>query len=229
MSSVPRFKDSFLHLQRNIEVVDTLASGRTKPKYPPIENTLSVATKLHTDYLATGKWTGLSTKANQSSFVAQQSQNNKNNNGNKNSKKLSCWNYGADGHSIKECTKPVNQPLIDQRKKAFREARKKGKADKWSPPTKEEKNRRVINGKPMFYVKSKKRWENDKGKGSPVNPVANPAANVPPTPSPSVPSPAAPAPTNTDTNLTSKDLAVANYTNQINLAMQGLANAMRNA
>jgi hypothetical protein len=73
----------------------------------------------------------------------------------------------------------------------------------------------------MFYVKSKKRWENDKGKGSPVNPVANLAANVPPTTPPSVPSPTVPAPMNTDANKTSKDLSVANYANQINFAMQG--------
>jgi Zinc knuckle len=204
---VPSFNESFLHLQRNIEVVDTLENGLVKPKYPPIENTLLVAQKLHMDYLATGKWTGLTTKANQSSFVVQPGNNNngnKNSNGNKGPRKLSCWNCGADGHSIKECTKPVNQPLIDQGKKAFREARKKGKANNWAPPTKEEKKIRVINGKPMFYVKSKKRWENDKGKGVPVNPTANPAANIPPTPSPSVPSTPAPVPMNADAAKASK-------------------------
>jgi Zinc knuckle len=82
--------------------------------------------------------------------VAQQGNNNSKN------KKVSCWNCGGNGHSLKECTKPFNQTLIKQQKKAFREAKKgkrkkgDGKNNKWAPPKSEEKNCRVINNKPIY-------------------------------------------------------------------------------
>jgi hypothetical protein len=132
-----------------------------------------------------------------------------------------------DGHSLKDCTKPQNQAQIDQCKKAFKEANKKnggkgkGKGT-WSPPKPEEKNRRVINGKQMFYVQKNQRWEIEQ-------PAANAASNVPP-PTPRVVPAAIPSSTSvTDPNKAGKELAVANYTHQINLAMQGIASAMRDA
>jgi hypothetical protein len=76
----------------------------------------------------------------------------------------------------------------------------------------------------MFYVKKTKRWEADK-KALPRAPVANAASNQPP-PAPVPPS--IPAIPNDATKL-NKDLAMTNYTHQINVAMQGLTNAMRDA
>jgi Zinc knuckle len=233
-STVEPFNESFAHLQRNIEVVETLSSGLAVPKYPQVENMLQVAQKLYLDMVSTNKWSGLTTKANQSSFVAQQGNNGSNNKSGP--RRLSCWNCGGEGHSLKECTKPVNQAQIDQRKKVFRETNKsqgKGKKGerknngKWAPPKSEERNRRVINGKPMYYVHKTKRWEADK-RATPSVPGANAAANVPTPGQPPVVS--NPNPVSTmDANKTGKDLAVANYTSQVNLAMQGLANIMRDA
>jgi hypothetical protein len=79
----------------------------------------------------------------------------------------------------------------------------------------------------MYYIHKTKRWEADK-RATPSAPGANAAANVP-TP---VQSPIAPnaSPVGTiDANKADKDLAVANYTSQVSLAMQGLANIMRDA
>jgi hypothetical protein len=185
-SMVDSFNESFAHLQRNIEVVDTLLAGRTIPKYPPIENTLQVAQLRYMEMLGTGKWTGLTTKANQSSFVAQQGTEKKN---------VTCWNCGIEGHGLKQCTRALNQTMIEQRRKSFKETKdakknpspggkEKGKSGKWAAPTQEENNRRVINGKPMFYIKRTKRWENDK-KALPRAPAANAASNqVPQAPTP---------------------------------------------
>jgi hypothetical protein len=79
----------------------------------------------------------------------------------------------------------------------------------------------------MYYVHKTKRWEADK-RATPSAPGANAAANVPtPVQPPIVPNP---SPVDTiDANKTGKDLAVANYTSQVNLAMQGLANIMQDA
>jgi hypothetical protein len=64
-------KESFAHLQRNIEVVETLSSDMAVPKYPVVESMLQVAQKLYLDMVSTNKWSSLTTKANQSLFVAQ--------------------------------------------------------------------------------------------------------------------------------------------------------------
>jgi hypothetical protein len=62
----------------------------------------------------------------------------------------------------------------------------------------------------------------------PATPGANQAANVL-TPAHVPNTPTNVPVSNTDRSKASKDLAVANYTSQIDLAMQGLANVMRDA
>jgi hypothetical protein len=136
---------------------------------------------------------------------------------------LELWN---DGYGLKQCPRALNKTDIDLRRKAFKESndgkqnsnsKEKGKSGKWAAPTEEENNQRVIIGEPMFYIKRAKRWENDK-KALPRAPAANAAVNqVPPTPTPPVVPPSPSSSVN-------KELAMTNYTHQINVAMQGLTN-----
>jgi hypothetical protein len=72
------------------------------------------------------------------------------------------------------------------------------------------KNRRVIDGKPMFWLNQTKRWVDDKK----ATPGANVAAALV-APSPSVPAPV-PSLVSVPTNQASRDLALAQATHSIN-------------
>lgn len=229
-SSVTPFNDSFSHLQRNIEVVETLSSGQVTPLYPTVESMLQVAQKLYLDMISTSKWSGLNTKANQSAFMTNVPKAQGTN-------KITCWNCGQEGHSLKECTKPINQNAVEQRKNAFREKKKSerkngnGKKDgrgsnkKWSPPTPDERNRRVIDGRPMFFVKKTGRWEPDK-KAAGTSPGANTAVPAP-TPLPLAPT-HAPSPASTDDgSKAARDLAHSNMSHSMNVMMNNYLNAIK--
>ena len=87
---------------------------------------------------------------------------------------LVCWNCGAPGHSMNNCPKPKNAAKIKQASEKFcKELKKKRKAkkkstppadasSKHSPPTEAERRRRVINGVPMFFLPTAKRWVKDR-------------------------------------------------------------------
>jgi hypothetical protein len=85
-TTVAEFNSSFSHLQRNVEVVKPMISGRLKPSYPSIDSMLKTAEKLYLELASTNQWTGLRTKANESGFVAHQ-------NG---PRKTFCWNCGQE-------------------------------------------------------------------------------------------------------------------------------------
>lgn len=222
-STVPSFNQSFAHLQQTVEVVEPLLKDQVKPIYPSVEIMLRMAEKRYLDLASTNEWTGVGNKASPSSFFTKEGE-----------RKLVCWNCGGTGHSVKECTKPLNQDNIEKRRVAFNEERKKNKKgkegkdgkkgnggrrnNKWAPPQPSEKNRRTINGKPMYWHAKTERWVDDRKAGQ--TPGANAAmpgtVSQPPPPSP-------PAPV-TNPN-PGRDLAVSNATHQINVAVQGLMNA----
>jgi Zinc knuckle len=107
-STVEDFNKVFSHLKREIEVVTPLRTN-ARPTYPSVEDMLRMAEKLYLDMTSANEWTGIHTKANQSAFIA----GNTNNNSNNSNKKLSCWNCGGDGHSLKECPKPANPTMVE--------------------------------------------------------------------------------------------------------------------
>ena len=91
-------------------------------------------------------------------------------------------------HHIKQCTKPRDKARIDKKAGEFRamlkakfarngnaggSAKNTNEGDKWAAPLPHENNRRSIDGKPMFYLRSKKRWVPDRDTVG-----AKPAANV---------------------------------------------------
>jgi len=108
----------------------------------------------------------------------------------------------------KECTKPQNQDFIKKRHEEYFKSKGKthkgGRGDrgnggrdggnknvkspkgKWAPPTQAEQNKRTIDGVPMWYNKTKKRWYKDKF------PLAGAQVNVS-TPTPPQGQPAVPA------------------------------------
>lgn len=220
-STVPAFNQSFAHLQQTVEIVDPLMNNQVKPNYPPIENMLRMAEKRYLDPASTNEWTGVGNKASPSSFFTKDGGN-----------KVVCWNCGANGHSVKECTKPMNQDAINKRREAFNEEKKKrnkdgnkdkkkdngGRKAKWAPPQPHEKNRRVINGKPMYWYAKTERWVDDKKAGQAPGANAAVPGNPQPPPNPNPPA----QPTNPNPN---RDLAVSNATHQINVAVQGLMSA----
>lgn len=234
-STVPEFNTAFSHLQREIEVVSCIRS--TPQPYPTVDNILKIAEKLYLEMTSTDTWTGIKTKANQSVFPSIGDTPPKTN------KKVTCWNCGSEGHSVNECTKPKNNAVIERRKEVFKEERKKLKkgktqqrnnnnngnnnnksspSGKYAPPTDAENNRRVIDGKKMYFLHKTKRWVPDRKSGDAApssTQMVHPALpGVPQAPPLSTPSPS---------GMVGRELALTNATHSINLAMQGLANAMK--
>jgi Zinc knuckle len=233
-SSVSEFNEGFAHLQRQVHV-DSFLKNDDRETYPSVEKLLKLAEKLYLDLTMVNKWNGVTTKANQSAFPALT--------GTPNKKKLTCWNCGQEGHSLQECKATRNEDLIKKRKESFRAAKKKKRDEKkknesgtknnngtqsenngkWKPPTAEEKNRRIIDGKHMFWLSQLKRWVLDKRAIQNVGLVNIPAVTPVVTP----PSNVLPVPQTLQITPTSKDLAIHNATHSINVAMQNLSNAMR--
>lgn len=223
-STVTEFNQAFAHIQRDVEVVKPLLTKKPA-EYPTIEDMVKMAEKLYLNLASTNMWTGIQHKVNPSSFPALNGMLKTG---------LSCWNCGQAGHSLKDCPKPKNNDLIEQRKKQFKEAKKKEKKDgkgkgenrtskakgKWAPPTESEKNRRIIDGKPMFYLNKTKRWVDDK-KAMPQ--AANPAVQAP---APSNASSSGSTIGSSDTNKQVKELVISNATHQFNVAMQAAVNQL---
>ena len=108
------FNQAFAHIQREVKVVKPLLTGN-KATYPSVEEMVRMGERLYLELASTDMWTGVSTKANQSGFVAN----------NEGKKITSCWNCGREGHALSDCKKPKNNELIEKRRNAYREARKK--------------------------------------------------------------------------------------------------------
>jgi hypothetical protein len=83
-----------------------------------------------------------------------------------------CFNCGGP-HHVKECKKPRDENKINQAAANFKtQIRKKqedrksggggnkhdGKNAKWAAPQKHENNKRMIDGKPMYWLHHRKRW-----------------------------------------------------------------------
>jgi Zinc knuckle len=232
-SSVSEFNEGFAHLQRQVHV-DSFLKNDDKETYPSVEKLLKLAEKLYLDLTMVNKWNGVTTKANQSAFPALASPS---------KKKLTCWNCGQEGHSLQECKAARNEELIKKRKESFRAAKKKKRDEKkkgessnknnnaptensqgkWKPPTAEEKNRRIIDGKHMYWLTQLKRWVLDKRAIQNVGLVNTPAV----TPVVAPPNNVLPVAQPIQITPTTKDLAIHNATHSINVAMQNLSNAMR--
>jgi Zinc knuckle len=109
-------------------------SSSTRPNYPTVEVMLRMAEKLYLDMTAANEWSGVTTKAGQSAFVAGNHSGTGADVG-----KLTCWNCGVEGHSLKECPTLSNPAMVEKHKKAFTDAKKQKKKDKKAKKAEDEK------------------------------------------------------------------------------------------
>jgi hypothetical protein len=139
-----------------------------------------------------------------------------------------------------DCKKEKNQMAIESRKNAFNEAKAKArkekkdskkeeekketpKTGKWAPPQPNEKNKRVINGKPMLWHFKTHCWIDDKKAGANV---AN-GTHAPPAAPSGAPSGAPSAGQLSNAEKASRELALTNASHQINFAIQALLSAFK--
>jgi hypothetical protein len=127
--------------------------------------------------------------------------------------------------------------MVEKNKKAFKDSKRSEKKNKkkedtdknkrtptgkWAPPSKNESNKQTINGIPRFWLEQTKQWVKDRD--------ATPAVNVviPSTSSASVAGTSLSGMTSMPGGkTTSNNLAIANDTHSIQLAMQGLMNLLQ--
>jgi hypothetical protein len=159
-SSVPEFNTLFAHEKTQLELTE-LRTG--EKKYPAISDILSFATAKYRKLYATGEWTGVNNKLNETGFIAAfnaalVTTNLKTGNPNQRLKTL-CFNCGG-AHPLSACTEARDETRIAANKKKFwakvKEARSGGggsnggnqgggggnrgrggnrKPFKWAPPT----------------------------------------------------------------------------------------------
>ena len=127
----------------------------------PVEDILQCATSEYTDCLTNGTWDGVKHKQNETKsggFTA----------GTGGTRK--CFNCDDPNHMLDKCPKVRDEAKIKARRAEIKQANtnnksKKKTTGKWAPPTDAEKrnrNKRTIDGKPMFYHYKTKRWMPDK-------------------------------------------------------------------
>ena len=174
--SIESINQIFQHMEKQRYLDQALATNGYAEKLSK-EGIFKVATNQYRLQWEEGTWNGTQVKGNQAIFTAGKSL---------------CWNCGSDGHTLGDCKVPRDQARISANKKSQKKFLKKNKGStkdadgkpnnggttknepkaegKWRPPTSEERNRRVIDGKPMFYNRRLKKWVSDRD--------ANPAGNV---------------------------------------------------
>ena len=132
----------------------------------------------------------------------------------------------AGKHTLPDCKVERNVEAIKKARHEFREKKNKQKKNnnkrldhlqnkgKLAPPTRNERGKRIIDGKPMFWLKRDKKWVEDK------NPKAS--AMVGQTASASQKK-GAQAPTNLDYDQRARDVAISNVSHAINLALRNFS------
>lgn len=162
---------------------------RPQDKGTSVDKILECATSEYNTRVINGTWDGVKAKKNETKagFTAA-------GNG---ATERPCFNCGSTQHKLDKCTKPKDDQRIEKARQALRDSKRQGKGSgrqptgKWAPPTEAEKknrNKRTIDGKPMFYHYKTKRWMPDKfaNEGNVAQTTPQPA----PAPAPA----AAPAP-----------------------------------
>lgn len=246
-SSVQEFTDIFKQIKLNTTIAERMPWAQNTSKTYAVEDLLKLAETSYTALSNGNKWTGVKTKGKSSVFAA--SDQNPGKGGDGKGTECICFNCGEKGHRLTNCKKAKNEQRIAAAKKKFQEAKNKsrggasgggtggdnkqpgegGSKFKWRQPESGEENKRVIDGKHMWYNKGTKRWVLDRF--HPTNRSAQEGANVaqgtsgaggnaPPQP-----------PTNSATNSNqdaAKSAAMANFTRTMETALSGLLNNFSN-
>ena len=170
-SSIESFNQIFQHMEKQRYLDQALATNGYVEKLSK-EGIFRVATNQYRLQWEEGTWNGTQVKGNQAVFTVGKSL---------------CWNCGSDGHTLRDCKVPRDQTRISTNRRSQKKFLQKGKNKetetksnvgsknemksdgKWRPPTSEERNRRVIDGKPMFYNRRLKKWVLDRDATSSAN------------------------------------------------------------
>ena len=156
------FNQEFKSFESNRRFND-LAGGKTiMPTTSTItaEELLRIASGSYRLKVETGQWSGYATKGKETAFFQGKPGENSNNK----TKKIVCWNCGTEGHTLQQCPKPRNDQRVVANRALYRKShpKKKKTPEKWKRPDPSEKNRRVIDGKPMYWNQKSKRWVPDR-------------------------------------------------------------------
>jgi hypothetical protein len=214
--------------------------GATEAEIP--DKLCNLAESLYVAKVETGEWSGAKTKGKKSAFVTDATPHSG----------PTCWNCGTPGHTLQACTQAKNKTAIATRKKAAEALWKanassggRGRGDggrgrgrgrgggrgdgrerpaipNFPVPTTQENNKRVIDGKPMFYIKSRNTWVLDK------YPPSGPAVNLATPEIPQQPAALVSTASNAAARQQAIDVAVANATRSMGSALSGLAEQFRN-
>jgi hypothetical protein len=229
-SSVDDFNSLFKHfrLQSQIATFRSKSGAGT----PTIDEILQFAETQYHLMKSTGKWTGVNAKANETVFLsALQAAITTG------TKVTICFNCGG-AHSFKQCPKPVDKTRVKANRKIFKDQCKKTATSgsnkssntssssalptgKFSPPTetkKQNKSRRMIDGKLHYYHYKTKRWNLVKDSTTPT---------TTPGPATTIANMANLADTSSGTRTPvisnqTRDVAVANASRQLELTFRGL-------
>jgi len=115
-SSVPNFNEIFAHLSRTAMIQ---AQYQGTPFKMTMDQILKLAETRYLEMLATGEWTGATTKASSSVFFVKGTPPT-------GPKEVVCWNCGESGHAIKDCPKGRNEAQIQRRREEFFESKTQG-------------------------------------------------------------------------------------------------------
>jgi hypothetical protein len=165
-SSVGSFNEIFKHMEQQRYLTQALYMDSRKDQLTA-GGIFRVAATQYRLMWEEGTWTGVRLKGGTDAIFANAA------NG-----KGCCWNCGSTEHRIGECKVPKDRARIEANKNAMFKAQpqggnsKSGKREdgkgkkpaegKYRPPSADENNRRVIDGKPMFWRELKKRWVPDR-------------------------------------------------------------------
>ena len=199
-SSVPEFNDQFRQLYTIHDLgKHAIGTSIATPALPKVEEIILIARRKYNSLHQQDKWLGK--LHNPSTFVSF-------------AKMQKCFNCDQEGHSVDQCPVPLNEDRVKQNRKAFHNAKKKNKkandktpaantpqqnsnssntnsnkpvpTGKFAPPSSNEKKKRVIDGKPMYWLTKNKRWIPDKFPHQDA-PQANAAGTPAPATLPAVP------------------------------------------
>ena len=158
-TSVKEFNDIFAQFARQEELSQLMKTAGTVVPTPKFEVLFKMAEAKYQEMLERDEWSGISNSGTESVFF---------------SGTRTCFNCLSKDHMLDQCPKPKDQDRIKANKKIFFDSKKQGdnkknskgkgkpKTGKFAPPSEAEKNRRIIDGKPMYFLTKVKRWVDDR-------------------------------------------------------------------
>jgi hypothetical protein len=163
-SSVADFNSTFLLLEKQHKQHAVLRRTGAPPDLLP-SDIFTLAESEYRDMQTQNKWSGVHTKGKSAFHTGHPGAG---------QVQQLCFNCGG-AHHVKQCTLPRDEGKINKEAAKFMaEVHKKqsernnhggggrDKDSKWPPATSKEQNKRVIDGKPMFWMHFRKRWVPDK-------------------------------------------------------------------